>query len=68
MIWGVAAVLTTAVFQIWQGTKQKEFGISAMQLQAGIAPWQSMQAAAVALAFEVGRCPRRLARSQLTPA
>lgn len=33
LIFGVLAVLTTAVFQIWQGTKQKEFGISATQLQ-----------------------------------
>jgi len=45
---GLAAVGTTAVFQIWQGTKQKEFGISATQLQAGIAPWQSLQALVVA--------------------
>ena len=52
LIFGLLAVLTTAVFQIWQGTKQKEFGISATQLQAGIAPWQSAQAAAVSLATE----------------
>ena len=44
LCFGLLAVLTTAVFQIWQGTKQKEFGISATQLQAGIAPWQSFQA------------------------
>lgn len=50
---GLLAVLTTAVFQIWQGTKQKEFGISATQLQAGIAPWQSAQALAVAAATEM---------------
>ena len=48
MVFGLSAVLTTAVFQIWQGTKQKEFGISATQLQAGIAPWQTMQAFVVA--------------------
>lgn len=35
-----------------QGTKQKEFGVSATQLQAGISPWQSIQAAAVAIATE----------------
>lgn len=52
LAFGLLAVITTAVFQIWQGTKQKEFGISATQLQAGIAPWQSMQAAAVAIAME----------------
>ena len=50
---GLSAVLTTAVFQIWQGTKQKEFGISATQLQAGIAPWQSFQALAVAAVSEM---------------
>jgi len=50
---GGLAVGTTAVFQIWQGTKQKEFGISATQLQAGIAPWQSFQALAVAAATEM---------------
>ena len=33
MCWGVLAVSTTAVFQIWQGTKQKEFGVSATQLR-----------------------------------
>ncbi len=52
LIYGSLAVLTTAVFQIWQGTKQKEFAISATQLQAGIAPWQSFQALAVSLATE----------------
>jgi len=50
--YGIVAVVTTSIFQIWQGTKQKDFGISATQLQAGIAPWQSIQAAAVALATE----------------
>ena len=53
MLFGLLAVLTTAVFQIWQGTKQKEFGISATQLQAGIAAWQTAQAFAVAAATEM---------------
>ena len=53
LAFGLSAVLTTAVFQIWQGTKQKEFGISATQLQAGIAPWQSAQALAVAVVTEM---------------
>lgn len=52
MSFGVAAVLSTAVFQIWQGTKQKDFGVSATQLQAGIAGWQSIQAFAVAAIAE----------------
>ena len=51
--YGVLAVLTTAVCQIWQGSKQKQFGLSATQLQALTAPWMSLQALAVALASEV---------------
>merc|ERR1711935_540109 len=49
---GVAAVLTTAMFQIWQGTKQKDYGLSGTQLQSSIAPWQSAQAFAVAASTE----------------
>jgi len=45
---GCCAVLATAMFQIWQGTKQKEFGLSGTQLQAAIAPWQTAQALLVA--------------------
>ena len=45
-------MLSTALFQIWQGTKQKEFGVSAMQLQSAIATWQSVQSFAVAAAVE----------------
>lgn len=52
MGFGLAAVLTTALFQIWQGTKQKEFGVSATQLQAGIAMWQAIQAFSVAAVAE----------------
>ena len=32
-MYGVCAVVTTAVFQLWQGTKQREFGVSGTQLQ-----------------------------------
>mmetsp|Transcript_21836 Transcript_21836/g.55582 ORF Transcript_21836/g.55582 Transcript_21836/m.55582 type:complete len:352 (+) Transcript_21836:70-1125(+) len=49
---GCCAVLATAMFQIFQGTKQKEFGLSGTQLQAAIAPWQSTQALLVAGAAE----------------
>ena len=45
---GCCAVMATAMFQIWQGTKQKEFGLSGTQLQAAIAPWQTAQALLVA--------------------
>lgn len=53
LCWGVLAVATTAVFQIWQGAKQKEFNISATQLQAGIATWQSVQALTVSAVTEM---------------
>ena len=53
LAYGVIAVVMTAVCQIWQGSKQKEFGISATQLQATLAPWMSAQAFAVAMASEV---------------
>ena len=34
---GVLAVVTTTVFQIWQGSKQREFGMSGIQLQSAVA-------------------------------
>ena len=40
------------MFQIWQGTKQKDYGLSGTQLQSGIAPWQSAQALVVAASTE----------------
>ena len=55
LVYGTLAVLTTAVFQIWQGTKQKEFEISGTQLQAAVAPWQTVQAL-VAAALTEGVC------------
>ena len=55
LVYGALAVLTTAVFQIWQGTKQKEFEISGTQLQAAVAPWQTVQAL-VAAALTEGVC------------
>merc|ERR1712070_12611 len=51
-VFGVAAVMTTAVFQIWQGSKQKEYGVSGTQLQNGIAFWQALQSCTVALVTE----------------
>ena len=52
LVYGALAVLTTAVFQIWQGTKQKEFEISGTQLQAAVAPWQTVQALVAAALTE----------------
>jgi len=51
LFFGSLAV-STAVFQIWQGTKQKEFDVSAMQLQSSIALWQSVQSFTVAALVE----------------
>ena len=67
--WGSLAVLSTAIFQIWQGTKQKEFGINAMQLQSGIATWQSAQVCLASLLPSVVthcRCPTAVRCSPLS--
>jgi len=53
LCFGVAAVVTTAMFQIWQGTKQKDYGLTGTQLQSSIAPWQAMQALVVAGSSEM---------------
>merc|ERR1711935_912300 len=53
LCFGVAAVITTAMFQIWQGTKHKDYGLSGTQLQSSIAPWQAMQALVVAGSSEM---------------
>ena len=64
LVYGALAVLTTAVFQIWQGSKQKEFSMSGTQLQAAVAPWMAAQSLAVAAAAEGvcwkpdGSCPK----------
>lgn len=51
-ILGLLAVLTTTIFQIWQGTKQKELEVSAVQLQAAVSFWQAAQSLAAAVALE----------------
>ena len=64
LVYGTLAVLTTAVVQIWQGSKQKEFSMSGTQLQAAVAPWMAAQSLAVAAAAEGvcwnpdGSCPK----------
>ena len=52
---GVAAILTTTVFQLWQGSKQREYELSPTQLQARIAGSQALQSFAAALGLE-GTC------------
>merc|ERR1712087_735063 len=49
---GVLAVVSTAMFQIWQGTKQKEYGLSGTQLQNSVALWQAAVSLGCSLAFE----------------
>jgi len=51
-MYGCCAILTTAICQIWQGSKQKEFEVSATQLQAALAPWMTAQALVTAAATE----------------
>uniref|UniRef100_A0A7S3WG32 Sugar phosphate transporter domain-containing protein n=1 Tax=Emiliania huxleyi TaxID=2903 RepID=A0A7S3WG32_EMIHU len=52
LVLGLLAVATTTIFQIWQGSKQKELELSATQLQAAVATWQVPQALAAAIALE----------------
>ena len=52
LCYGVVAILTTATYQIWQGTKQREFEMSGTQLQGSIAFWQAFQTAVGALLME----------------
>jgi len=49
---GILAVVSTAMFQIWQGTKQKEYGLSGTQLQNSVAFWQAAVSLACSLIFE----------------
>uniref|UniRef100_A0A7S0QAW9 Sugar phosphate transporter domain-containing protein n=1 Tax=Coccolithus braarudii TaxID=221442 RepID=A0A7S0QAW9_9EUKA len=49
---GVLAVLTTTIFQLWQGSKQKEYELSATQLQAAVSFWQALQSLSAAVALE----------------
>jgi len=52
LAFGVLAVLSTAMFQIWQGSKQTEYGMSGTQLQNAVAFWQTVTALALSLCFE----------------
>lgn len=56
---GVAAVLSTTIFQLWQGSKQKEYDLSGVQLQAAVSQWQALQSLCAALAME-NLCVARL--------
>jgi len=56
---GIAAVLSTTIFQLWQGSKQKEYELSGVQLQAAVSQWQALQSLCAALAME-NLCVARL--------
>ena len=49
---GILAVLTTTIFQLWQGSKQKEYELSGVQLQSAVSFWQAAQSLAAAIALE----------------
>ena len=49
---GVLAILTTTIFQIWQGSKQKDYDLSATQLQGAVCFFQALQSCAAAIALE----------------
>lgn len=50
---GGIAVLTTAQFQIWQGSKQREFGLTSVQLTHTLAPYQAAVTGALALVVDI---------------
>jgi solute carrier family 35 protein E3 len=62
---GLLAVLTTTIFQLWQGSKQKEYELSGVQLQAAVSAWQAAQSLAGALAME-NLCVARLPWEETT--
>mmetsp|Transcript_15339 Transcript_15339/g.27271 ORF Transcript_15339/g.27271 Transcript_15339/m.27271 type:complete len:353 (+) Transcript_15339:106-1164(+) len=54
-IYGVAAVLVTAQYQIWQGKKQKEYDLSSMQLANSVSFFQIFIGLLLALKFEASK-------------
>jgi len=51
-LFGIGAVLATAQYQIWQGKKQKEFGLSSQQLNLSVSFYQIFVGAALTVVFE----------------
>ena len=52
LVMGVIAVVTTSRFQTWQGSKQKQYGVSPMQLLHLVAKWQALITFVAACIFE----------------
>lgn len=66
-LFSVIAVLSTAQFQIWQGEKQREFGLNAIQMTLALAPYQAALTGAAAFLFEVITLPTVLDYQFTTP-
>jgi solute carrier family 35 protein E3 len=49
---GLSATVATAQFQLWQGSKQKEFGLNPMQIADIVMPWQAALGAIAAITLE----------------
>ncbi len=54
-MFGLAAVLVTAQYQIWQGKKQKESGLSSMQLANSVSLFQIFVGFVFAMIFEADK-------------
>lgn len=52
LILALIAVVSTAQFQIWQGSKQKQFAVDSIQLTASVTPYQAALSLALACIFE----------------
>ena len=52
MLWGAFAVMATAQFNIWQGSKQKEWGLSSTQLTHALAPYMAAVTGVAAVFFD----------------
>jgi solute carrier family 35 protein E3 len=53
LIYGALAVLVTAQFQLWQGTKQSDFKMDAMQITDAVMPYQCIVCLICALPLEI---------------
>jgi drug/metabolite transporter (DMT)-like permease len=53
LLYASAAVLITSRFQIWQGSRQKEYGISAIQITSLVMPYQTVFTFILALLLEI---------------
>eukprot|EP00499_Haloplacidia_sp_CaronLabIsolate_P005005 CAMPEP_0196771410 /NCGR_PEP_ID=MMETSP1104-20130614/1672_1 /TAXON_ID=33652 /ORGANISM="Cafeteria sp., Strain Caron Lab Isolate" /LENGTH=311 /DNA_ID=CAMNT_0042141529 /DNA_START=144 /DNA_END=1079 /DNA_ORIENTATION=+ len=56
-LFSIVAVLSTAQFQIWQGDKQREFGLNAIQMTLALAPYQAALTGTAAFFFEIIATP-----------